>query len=78
MNHPPIVAPEAWLAARTALLTEEKALTRQGDAVNAQRRRLPMVKVTKDYAFTSPDGPRRLLDLFAGRQQLIVYCGHFV
>jgi len=53
MSHPPIVSPEAWLAARTALLTEEQAFTRKDDAIDAQRRRLPMVKVTKGYVFTS-------------------------
>jgi len=53
VSHSPIVSPEAWLAARTALLTEQEAFTRQGDAIDAQRRRLPMVKVTKDYVFTS-------------------------
>jgi predicted dithiol-disulfide oxidoreductase (DUF899 family) len=76
MSHPPIASREEWLAARTALLADEKAHTRQGDALSARRRRLPMVKLTKDYIFTGPQGEARLLDLFAGRRQLIVY--HFM
>ncbi len=76
MTHPPIVAHEEWLAARQELLTKEKAHTRQGDALSAQRRRLPMVKITKEYVFAGPDGARSLLDLFAGHRQLIVY--HFM
>lgn len=76
MSHPPIVAHQEWLAARQELLTKEKAHTRQGDALSAQRRRLPMVKITKEYVFAGPDGSRSLLDLFAGQRQLIVY--HFM
>jgi len=74
--HPQIATREAWLAARNALLSKEKALTRQYDAVNAERRRLPMVKLTKQYAFEGPDGEVTLTDLFGGRRQLIVY--HFM
>jgi len=74
--HPPIVSREDWLAARRALLADEKALTRQYDRVAAQRRRLPMVKLEKTYTFDAPTGPRTLLDLFEGRTQLIVY--HFM
>jgi predicted dithiol-disulfide oxidoreductase (DUF899 family) len=76
LNRPKIVAREDWLAARKELLQQEKELTRQRDAVNAARRRLPMVRVEKDYVFQTPDGPRRLIDLFEGRPQLIVY--HFM
>ena len=76
MSHPPIVSHEDWLAARMELLVREKAHTRQGDAVHAQLRRLPMVKIAREYVFTGPDGTRSLLDLFAGQRQLIVY--HFM
>ncbi len=76
MSLPQIATPEDWRAARVALLEEEKALTRQRDAVSAARRRLPMVEVTKDYRFTGPDGEVGLSDLFEGRLQLIV--GHFM
>lgn len=74
--HPPIVSREAWLATRTALLDREKELTRHQDRLSAERRRLPMVRVEKQYAFDGPEGQRSLLDLFAGRRQLIVY--HFM
>src|SRR3954454_5771373 len=76
MSLPEIVTREEWLAARTALLEKEKSLTRARDALNAERRRLPMVRVTKDYVFHGPDGEASLLDLFAGRHQLMV--SHFM
>ena len=62
--------------ARKALLEKEKALTRQRDALNAERRQLPMVVVTQDYRFQGPQGELRLVDLFEGRSQLIIY--HFM
>lgn len=74
--HPPIATREAWLTARKALLQKEKELTRQRDAVSAMRRRLPMVRVDNPYVFDGPTGKASLLDLFAGRRQLIVY--HFM
>jgi predicted dithiol-disulfide oxidoreductase (DUF899 family) len=74
--HPPVVSQEEWLAARKELLGEEKALTHQRDAVNAKRRRLPMVKLDKEYVFEGPDGKVSLKDLFEGRRQLIIY--HFM
>ncbi|MDP2710296.1 MAG: DUF899 domain-containing protein [Solirubrobacteraceae bacterium] len=76
MSLPQITSREQWLAARKALLAKEKQLTRARDALSAERRRLPMVQVTKDYLFTGPDGEAGLLDLFAGQQQLIV--AHFM
>jgi predicted dithiol-disulfide oxidoreductase (DUF899 family) len=76
MNRPGIVSRAEWIDARKALLAMEKAFTRQRDTLNAERRRLPMVRVDKDYVFEGPHGPARLLDLFEGRQQLIVY--HFM
>jgi len=69
---PPIVSREEWQAARDALLVKEKAHTRAKDAISAERRRLPMVKVDADYRFDGPEGEATLLDLFAGRRQLIV------
>ena len=71
-NLPEIVSREEWLAARTELLVREKELTRARDRLVADRRRLPMVEVTKDYKFAGPDGEVGLLDLFDGRRQLIV------
>jgi predicted dithiol-disulfide oxidoreductase (DUF899 family) len=76
MSLPSIASREEWLAARTELLAREKDLTRARDALNAERRRLPMVEVTEDYTFDGPDGTVRLIDLFEGRPQLIVY--HFM
>jgi predicted dithiol-disulfide oxidoreductase (DUF899 family) len=70
---PPVVDLETWQAARAALLVREKAHTRAGDALAAERRRLPMVRVTTEHVLQGPDGPVRLLDLFEGRRQLIVY-----
>lgn len=73
---PKILSASEWQAARDKLLTKEKAATRARDALAAERRRLPMVKVDKDYVFDGPDGRVSLLDLFAGRRQLILY--HFM
>lgn len=76
MRSHPIVQQEAWLAARLALLEQEKALTRARDELAAARRRLPWVEIAKDYVFDGLDGPVTLADLFAGKSQLIVY--HFM
>jgi predicted dithiol-disulfide oxidoreductase (DUF899 family) len=76
MPLPRIATREEWLAARKELLAKEKELTRQRDALNAERRQLPMVEITKEYVFEGPDGPARLPDLFQGRPQLIIY--HFM
>ncbi len=77
MNTPPIVSAEEWEAARQALLVKEKEQTRAGDALAAERRRMPWLGVEKDYAFDGPDGQVSLLDLFEGRRQLIVYRAFF-
>ena len=76
VGHPPIVSQPEWLAHRTALLEREKEATRQLDRVAAERRRLPMVPIDKDYVFDGPEGKCRLVELFEGRSQLIVY--HFM
>src|ERR1022692_3128975 len=73
---PRIVSREEWLAERKKLLADEKELTKHYDRVNAARRRLPMVKIEKDYAFDGPNGKQNLKRLFDGRRQLIVY--HFM
>src|SRR5664279_425724 len=67
------VSQSEWNAAREALLVKEKELTRARDALAAERRRLPMVPVEKEYRFEGPAGEVSLLDLFEGRRQLIVY-----
>jgi predicted dithiol-disulfide oxidoreductase (DUF899 family) len=73
---PDVVPYEEWLAARKELLVKEKELTQARDRLNAERRRLPMVRVEKDYVFEGPDGPASLLDLFEGRRQLVLH--HFM
>jgi predicted dithiol-disulfide oxidoreductase (DUF899 family) len=74
--HPPIVTRDQWLVRRKKLLVHEKELTKQRDRINAERRRLPMVQIEKNYVFEGPNGRRTLKDLFEGRRQLIVY--HFM
>jgi len=77
MIRPQVVSAQEWQAARDALLVKEKAQTRALDALAAERRRLPMIRLEKDYRFTAPDGtPAGLADLFQGRRQLIIY--HFM
>ncbi len=76
MTHPKIVSREEWLVARQELLLKEKEATHARDRLNAERRRLPMVKIDKEYHFEGPAGQVRLLDLFDGRRQLIIY--HFM
>ncbi len=76
MPDPKIVSRDEWLVARKELLTHEKELTHQRDAVNEERRNLPMVEIDKEYVFVGPDGNASLLDVFDGRRQLIVH--HFM
>ena len=73
---PEIVSRAEWLAARKKLLLKEKSYAREGDALAAERRQLPWVRVEQDYVFESPDGQESLADLFEGRSQLIVQ--HFM
>ncbi len=74
--HPPIVSRTQWLVERKKLLGHEKDLTKHYDRVNAERRRLPMVKIEKDYVFDGPNGKQNLKAIFEGRRQLVVY--HFM
>lgn len=67
---------EEWRTARLKLLAREKALTRERDAVAAERRALPWVKLDKSYAFDSASGKVTLGDLFGHRSQLMIY--HFM
>jgi predicted dithiol-disulfide oxidoreductase (DUF899 family) len=76
MNLPPVVSPAEWQAAHEALLAKEKESTRARDALAAERRRLPMARIDKDYVFDGPNGKATLLDLFEGRSQLLLY--HFM
>jgi predicted dithiol-disulfide oxidoreductase (DUF899 family) len=72
MSLPDVVSREQWLEARQQFLAREKENTRARDALNADRRRLPMVTVGQQYVFEGQDGPVTLTELFAGRRQLIV------
>jgi predicted dithiol-disulfide oxidoreductase (DUF899 family) len=76
MSFPEIVSEAEWRTAREALLEKEKAMTRSRDALAAERRRLPMMRIEKDYVFEGPEGNVRLLELFDGRPQLLLY--HFM
>lgn len=71
-----IVSRETWLKARKALLSKERAMTHQLDALRAERRHLPWVKIEKPYVFDGPDGECTLGDLFGDRSQLAIY--HFM
>ena len=71
-----VVAPKEWLAARKALLVQEKKFTRLHDQLKRKRRELPWTAVEKDYVFGSRDGAETLADLFDGKRQLVVY--HFM
>jgi predicted dithiol-disulfide oxidoreductase (DUF899 family) len=64
IEHPKVVSQDVWLTARKELLAKEKQLTRQRDALNAERRELPWVKVDKIYVFEGPNGKETLADLF--------------
>jgi predicted dithiol-disulfide oxidoreductase (DUF899 family) len=76
MTEHSVVSREEWLAARRDLLAKEKDFTRRRDALSAERRKLPWVRVEKDYIFDAAGGKKTLAELFGGRSQLIVY--HFM
>jgi predicted dithiol-disulfide oxidoreductase (DUF899 family) len=77
IENPKVVSREEWLAARENLLTKEKQLTRERDALAAERRRMPWLAVEKQYQFEGPKGKVSLLDLFESRRQLVVYRAFF-
>ncbi len=73
---PTIVSADEWTATLDRFRAREEELQEAIAAVNAERRQLPMVEVTEDYIFEGPDGPARLVDLFNGQPQLVIY--HFM
>ena len=75
-SHHPVVSHDQWLVQRKALLARERELTHLRDQVARERRELPWVRVEKNYVFDTPEGPRRLADLFERRSQLLVQ--HFM
>jgi predicted dithiol-disulfide oxidoreductase (DUF899 family) len=76
MKIPKVASRELWLRARKDLLAKEKEFNSQRDALSAERRKLPMVAIEKEYVFQGPEGRRTLADLFEGKRQLLVY--HFM
>jgi predicted dithiol-disulfide oxidoreductase (DUF899 family) len=76
MNLPPVVSETEWQTAHDALLAKEKEATRARDALAAERRMLPRVRIEKHYAFEGAAGEVTLPDLFEGRRQLLLY--HFM
>ena len=76
MSAPPIVSQREWEQALERLRVKEKQATRERDALAAERRRLPRVRIDKSYVFQGRDGKAALADLFAGRSQLLLY--HFM
>jgi predicted dithiol-disulfide oxidoreductase (DUF899 family) len=70
---PPVTDRASWQAGIDALRAREKAHTREGDAIAAARRQLPMVEVDASLELIGPGGPVTLLDAFEGRRQLIAY-----
>jgi predicted dithiol-disulfide oxidoreductase (DUF899 family) len=76
MNLPPVVSESEWQAAQDELRAKEKEATRARDALAAERRRLPRLRIEKDYVFEGPQGEVKLPELFEGRTQLLLY--HFM
>ena len=76
MNAPTIATRAAWLEARKALFEKERAMTHQLEALHAERRRLPWVRIDKRYTFQGPEGALDLDDLFGRQSQLAIY--HFM
>lgn len=75
-ENPKVASREEWLAARRALLEEEKEITRRSDELARRRQELPWVRIDKEYRFETEEGSASLTDLFRGRSQLLVY--HFM
>src|SRR6202050_668872 len=71
-----VVSAEEWERARLRFLEKEKEFTRLRDELSRERRELPWERVDKNYVFEGPDGKVKLLDLFDGRNQLVIY--HFM
>ena len=76
MKHPKAVSQAEWHSAHKKFLIKEKEITRQRDALAAERRRLPMKEIKREYVFQGPEGRRTLAELFEGKRQLLVY--HFM
>jgi predicted dithiol-disulfide oxidoreductase (DUF899 family) len=73
LKKPQVVNAEEWQAAWEQMLVKEKELTRSRDALAAARRRMPWLAIAKEYVFEGPEGEVKLIDLFEGRRQLVLY-----
>jgi len=73
MKLPKVVSGAEWQAANERIISKEKELNRASDALAAERRRQPIMRIEKQYEFQGPSGKATLLDLFEGRPQLFVY-----
>src|SRR3954469_24620220 len=73
LGRPPVVSQTEWDAARPARLERERDVAAAMHELAAARKRMPMVRVERDYAFEGPDGRRSLTELFDGRSQLHLY-----
>src|SRR4051794_17641803 len=71
-----VVSQKEWVSARKDLLKKEKAATHARDELAAERRKLPWIKIDKNYVFETPEGKKTLAELFNGRSQLVIY--HFM
>lgn len=76
LDRPRVVSQAEWLAARKEFLVKEKEFTRQRDVLSAERRKLPVVKIEKEYIFEGPNGSTKLREFFGNHTQLIIY--HFM
>ena len=70
---PPFTSRDEYEAARANLLAKEKAHTRQGDAIAAERRRLPMTEIPASVTVVGANGEVPFLDAFEGRRMLVGY-----
>src|SRR5215216_5915607 len=73
LARPPVVSQTEWDAALTALLERERNVATAMHELAAARKRMPMVRVERDYHFEGATGRRTLPELFEGRSQLILY-----
>src|SRR5262245_38186940 len=71
-----VVSQKEWLVARKNLLLKEKKFSKLHDELNLHRRKLPWVKIEKEYVFDGPTGKVTLAELFCGKSQLLIY--HFM
>jgi len=71
-----VVSEKEWVSARKKLLLKEKKFSKARDQLNLERRKLPWVKVEKEYVFEGPKGNVSFADLFGGKSQLLIY--HFM